>query len=131
VYNYRSFYPGIKILAYLDENTYEEERMAAIILIAGTMSFDGGRCILYPEEVTRFQFFGATIWQHLLGGIQVCDGYRQARTIARPMQLLFGGKTGFVKTILVNDLDTPMELRRCAGWSGVLYRLRSGEPLRI
>ncbi len=108
-YNYRSFYPGIKVLAYLDESTYEGGTNGSNHPISWFHEFDGGRAFYTGLGHTDSSFSEPMFLKHILGGIQYAMGngkldYRKAYAVAVPEE------NRFVKTVLVNDLDTPMEL---------------------
>ena len=110
-YNYRSFYPGIKVLAYLDENSYEGGTNGSNHPIAWYHEFDGGRAFYTGGGHQDSSFSEPLFVNHLLGGIKYAMGtgtgkldYSKAYAVAMPEE------NRFVKTILVNDLDTPMEL---------------------
>jgi cytochrome c len=108
-YNYRSFYPGINVLAYLDENTYEGGTNGADHPISWYHEFDGGRAFYTGIGHTDSSYSEPLFLKHLLGGIKYAMGtgkldYRKSYAVAVPEE------NRFVKTILVNDLNTPMEL---------------------
>lgn len=108
-YNYRSFYPGLHVVAYLDENTYEGGTNGADHPIAWYHEFDGGRAFYTGGGHTEESYSEPLFLKHLLGGIKYAMGtgkldYRKAYAVTVPEE------NRFVKTILVNDLNTPMEL---------------------
>lgn len=108
-YNYRSFYAGIKVLANLDENSYEGGTNGSDHPIAWYHAFDGGRAFYTGGGHQDSSFSEPSFLQHLLGGIKYAMGdgdldYDKAYSKVAPEQ------NRFVKTILANDLDTPMEL---------------------
>jgi cytochrome c len=108
-YNYRSFYPDIKVLASLDENTYEGGTNGADHPISWYHEFDGGRAFYTGCGHTDSSFSEPLFLKHLLGGIKYAMGtgkldYRKAYAVTVPEE------NRFVKTVLVNDLNTPMEL---------------------
>ena len=109
-YNYRSFYSGIKVLADLDENTYEGGTNGANHHISWYHEFDGGRAFYTGGGHTDESFSEPLFLSHLLGGIKYAIGagkpldYRKAYAKVTPEQ------NRFVKTVLVNDLNSPMEL---------------------
>ena len=108
-YNYRSFYPGIKVLAYLDENTYEGGTNGANHPIAWYHEFDGGRAFYTASGHVDSSYTEPLYLEHLLGGIKYAMGngvldYRKSYSVVTPEE------NRFVKTTLVNDLNTPMEL---------------------
>ncbi|MEJ7645743.1 MAG: ThuA domain-containing protein [Chryseolinea sp.] len=108
-YNYRSFYPDIKVLAYLDENTYEGGTNGADHPISWYHEFDGGRAFYTGGGHTDSSFMDSLFLRHLLGGIRYAMGhgaldYRKSYAKAVPEE------NRFVKSTLINDLNTPMEL---------------------
>lgn len=108
-YNYRSFYPGLHVVAYLDENTYEGGTNGAEHPIAWYHDFDGGRAFYTGGGHTEESYAEPLFLKHLLGGIKYAIGdgkldYRKSYAVTVPEE------NRFVKTILVNDLNTPMEL---------------------
>ncbi len=109
-YNYRSFYSGINVLADLDESTYEGGTNGANHHISWYHEFDGGRAFYTGGGHTDESFSEPLFLSHLLGGIKYSMGngkpldYRKAYAKVTPEQ------NRFVKTVLVNDLNSPMEL---------------------
>ncbi|HMJ68270.1 MAG TPA: ThuA domain-containing protein [Cyclobacteriaceae bacterium] len=108
-YNYRSFYSGLKILAYLDENTYEGGTNGGNHAIAWYHEFDGGRAFYTGGGHQDSSYSEPLFIKHLMGGIKYAMGdgkldYSKSHSVAMPEE------NRFVKTILVNDLNTPMEL---------------------
>ncbi len=126
-YSYRSFYPGIQVLANLDENTYDNGTNGANHPIAWYHAFDGGRAFYTGLGHTPESYSEPLFLKHLWGGISYAMGDGKpldyTKAYAQPMP----EENRFVKTILVNDLDTPMELA-VAGDGRVFYtELRSGK----
>ena len=108
-YNYRSFYPNLNVLAYLDEATYEGGTNGSNHPIAWYHAFDGGRAFYTGGGHEDASFSEPLFLDHLLGGIQYAMGdgkldYRKATAVAAPEE------NRFVKTILINDLSIPMEV---------------------
>ncbi|HTE33579.1 MAG TPA: ThuA domain-containing protein, partial [Chryseolinea sp.] len=108
-YNYRSFYADLKVLAYLDENSYEGGTNGADHPIAWYHEFDGGRAFYTGGGHTDSSFTEKPFLKHLLGGIRYAMGtgrldYRKSYAVVMPEE------NRFVKTVLINDLNTPMEL---------------------
>lgn len=108
-YNYRSFYAGIKVLANLDEDSYEGGANGNNHPITWYHEFDGGRAFYTGGGHEDSSFSEPDFLRHLLGGIWYAMGegkldYTKAYAKAVPEE------NRFVKTILANDLDTPMEL---------------------
>lgn len=112
-YNYRSFYPGIHSLANLDENTYEGGTNGSNHPIAWFHEFDGGRAFYTGGGHEDSSFSEPLFLDHILGGIQYAMGkgeldYSKSYAVVTPEE------NRFVKTVLINDLNTPMELAMSA-----------------
>ncbi|MGV3505334.1 MAG: ThuA domain-containing protein [Adhaeribacter sp.] len=109
-YNYKSIYPNIKVLATLDESTYEGGQNGAKHPIIWYHDFDGGRAFYTGLGHTNESYSDPVFLGHVLGGIRYAMGegkpldYSKAYAVAAPEE------TRFVKTVLVNDLNEPMEL---------------------
>ncbi|HZB11764.1 MAG TPA: ThuA domain-containing protein [Chryseolinea sp.] len=108
-YNFQSFYPGINVLAQLDENTFEGGTNGTYHPIAWYHEFDGGRSFYTAVGHEDSSFSEPLVISHILGGIKYAMGngkkdYAKARSVTIPEE------NRFVKTVLVNDLNTPMEL---------------------
>ncbi|MCY7352209.1 MAG: ThuA domain-containing protein, partial [Cytophagaceae bacterium] len=109
-YNYRTFYSGLKVLANLDENTYEGGTNGAEHPIAWYHEFDGGRAFYTGGGHTDESFSEPLFLQHVLGGIQYAMGESKPLDYAKAYSKAMPEENRFVKTVLVNDLNTPMEL---------------------
>ncbi|GAB4015227.1 ThuA domain-containing protein [Spirosoma koreense] len=113
-YNYRSFYSGIKVLADLDESSYDGGTNGANHHISWYHEFDGGRAFYTGGGHTDESFSEPLFVAHILGGIKYVIGenkpldYRKAYSKVTPEQ------NRFVKTVLVNDLNAPMEVAAAA-----------------
>ncbi|WP_276374970.1 ThuA domain-containing protein [Chryseolinea sp. H1M3-3] len=108
-YNFGTFYPGINVLAQLDENSYEGGTHGTYHPIAWYHEYDGGRSFYTAVGHENSSFSEPLVAKHILGGIKYAMGdgkkdYKKARAVTVPEE------NRFVKTILVNDLNTPMEL---------------------
>lgn len=109
-YNYRSFYNGIQVLAMLDENTYIGGTNGAEHPIAWYHEFDGGRAFYTGGGHTDESYTEPLFLEHLLGGIKYAMSddfkldYSKAYAVVTPEE------NRFVKSVLVNDLNTPMTL---------------------
>ncbi len=109
-YSYRSFYPGINVLAQLDEETYDGGTNGSYHPIAWYHEYDGGRAFYTGLGHTDESFGEPHYLEHLLGGIRYAMGdgtpldYAKAYSVEKPEE------NRFEKTVLVNDLDVPMEL---------------------
>jgi len=77
-YNYKSIQPDIKVLALLDESSYEGGKNGAYHPIAWYHSFDGGRAFYTGGGHTAESFSEPLFLQHLAGGIQYAMGVKAA-----------------------------------------------------
>ncbi|GAB2781786.1 hypothetical protein GCM10027275_26890 [Rhabdobacter roseus] len=123
-YSYRTFYPGLNVLAYLDESTYDNGTNGANHPIAWYHEFDGGRAFYTGGGHMDTSYDEPLFLQHILGGIRYAIGdkpldYRKAYSVAMPEE------NRFVKTILVDDLNTPMELAVAADGRVFFTELRT------
>ena len=129
-YNYRSIYPGIKVLAVLDENTYEGGTNGSNHPIAWYHEFDGGRAFYTGGGHEDSAFAEPLFLTHLLGGIRYAMGtgvrdYSTARAVTEPEE------NRLVKTVLVDNLHQPMELA-VADDGGIFFtELATGRLLRF
>ncbi len=109
-YNYRPFYPGIHVLASLDETSYEGGTNGASHPIAWYHAFDGGRAFYTGCGHTDESYQEPLFLQHLAGGIRYAMGdgtpLDYDKAYAQPMP----EENRFVKTILKDHLNSPMEL---------------------
>lgn len=109
-YNYRYFYPDLKILAFLDEESYEGGTNGSNHPIAWYHEFDGGRAFYTGGGHEDSSYQEPLFLKHLQGGISYAMGnernldYSKATAVAAPEE------NRFEKTVLVNDLNNPMEL---------------------
>ncbi len=108
-YSYKSFYPGIKVLAQLDENSYEGGTNGTYHPIAWYHTYDGGRAFYTGVGHEDSSFSEPLFLKHIQGGIKYAMGdgkkdYSKSYAVAVPEE------NRFVKTVLANDLNTPMEL---------------------
>lgn len=125
-YTYRSFYHGLNILAYLDENTYVGGANGAEHPIAWYHEFDGGRAFYTGGGHTDESFSKPLFLDHILGGIQYAMAtqpleYSKAYAKALPEENRLN------KTVLVNDLDNPMELAIADDGRIFYTELRNGQ----
>lgn len=125
-YNYRSIYPGIKILANLDENTYEGGTNGKNHPIAWYHEFDGGRAFYTGGGHTDESFSEPLFVNHMLGGIKYAIGEAKPLDYSKSYAVLVPEENRFVKTILANDLNEPMELA-VAPDGRVFYGERTGK----
>ena len=99
-YNYKSIYPGIKVLATLDENTYEGGTNGAFHPITWYHEFDGGRAFYTGLGHTEASYTEPLFIEHLKGGLSYVLAtesldYDKSYSVVMPDQ------NRFVKTTLV------------------------------
>ncbi len=109
-YNYRSFFSNIKVLANLDENTYEGGTNGANHPISWYHEYDGGRAFYTGSGHTDESFSEPMYLKHLLGGINYAIGENKPLDYRKGYAKVTPEQNRFTKTILVNDLNAPMEL---------------------
>jgi cytochrome c len=109
-YSYRSFYPGLKVLANLDENTFEGGTNGANHPIAWYHEFDGGRAFYTGGGHMDENYSDSLFLRHLLGGVQYAMGDGKPLDYSKAYAKVVPEQNRFVKTVLVNDLNVPMEL---------------------
>lgn len=109
-YNYRSFYTGLKVLANLDENSYEGGTNGANHPIAWYHEFDGGRAFYTGGGHVDTSYDEPLFLQHVLGGIRYAMGSGKPLDYSKAYAKAMPEENRFVKTVLVNDLNSPMEL---------------------
>ncbi|GAB3983645.1 hypothetical protein GCM10028806_57180 [Spirosoma terrae] len=124
-YNYRSFYSGINVLANLDENTYDGGTNGSNHPIAWYHEFDGGRAFYTGGGHEDASFSEPLFVKHVLGGLKWAMGDRKALDYTKSYAVVMPEENRFVKTILVNDLNEPMELAVAAD-GRVFFTERSG-----
>jgi cytochrome c len=109
-YNYRNIYSALKVVAKLDEESYEGGENGDNHPIAWYHDFDGGRAFYTGSGHTKETYSEPLYLKHLLGGIKYAIGdhvkldYDKAYAVKAPEE------NRFKKTILSNDLNEPMEL---------------------
>ena len=109
-YNYRSFYPGINVLAQLDEESYDGGTNGSYHPIAWYHEYDGGRAFYTGLGHTDESYSEPLFLEHLLGGIRYAMGEGTPLDYSKAHSTLKPEENRFEKTVLVNDLDVPMEL---------------------
>ena len=109
-YNYRYFYPDLKIIASLDEESYEGGTNGSTHPIAWYHEFDGGRAFYTGGGHEDSSFSEPLFLEHLQGGIAYAMGSRRNLDYSRATAVPVPEENRFEKTVLINDLDTPMEL---------------------
>lgn len=109
-YNYRSFYPGLRVLAQLDEETYSGGTHGSHHPIAWYHDFDGGRAFYTGGGHTDESFREPEFLRHLLGGLRYAMGDGRALDFAKAHSRRLPDETRFEKTVLIDHLASPMEL---------------------
>lgn len=109
-YNYKNIQPGLKVLATLDESSYEGGTNGDFHPIAWYHEFDGGRAFYTGGGHTRESFSEPLFLRHLLGGIQYAMGDNKPLDYSRSYSVTAPEDNRFTKTVLTNDLNEPMEL---------------------
>ncbi|QJW88525.1 carbohydrate-binding protein [Spirosoma taeanense] len=124
-YNYRSFYTDLNVLANLDENTYDGGTNGANHPIAWYHEFDGGRAFYTGGGHEDASFSEPLFVKHLLGGLNYVMGNGKPLDYSKSYAVVMPEENRFVKTVLVNDLNEPMELA-IADDGRVFFTERSG-----
>ncbi|MEO6150059.1 MAG: ThuA domain-containing protein, partial [Mucilaginibacter sp.] len=109
-YNYKNIQPDIKVLAWLDEDSYEGGDNGDEHPIAWYHEFDGGRAFYTGGGHTDETYSEPLFLKHLLGGIQYAIGSRAALNYTKAYATKKPEDNRFTKTILSDDLNEPMEL---------------------
>lgn len=107
-YNYKSIVPGLKVLAKLDEKTYEGGKNGDNHPIAWYREFDGGKSFYTGGGHTDESFDEPLFLQHVLGGIKYVMAerldYGKAHSMLPPEE------NRFTKNVLMEKLDEPTEM---------------------
>jgi cytochrome c len=125
-YNYKSISPAIKVVAMLDEDSYEGGENGRNHPIAWYQEFDGGRVFYTGGGHTAESFSEPLFLQHLANGLTYAIGPDTARLdYSKAYATKAPEENRFTKTVLSNDLNEPMEIAVLP--SGVVYIVeRSG-----
>lgn len=126
-YSYRSFYPGLHVLAYLDENTYVGGSNGANHPIAWYHEYDGGRAFYTGGGHTDESFSEPLFLSHLLGGIKYAMGDGQPLDYSKSYAKTVPEENRFTKTILAGGLASPMELAVSDDGRVFFTELRNGK----
>ena len=124
-YNYRSLYADLHVLANLDENTYEGGINGSNHPIAWYHDFDGGRAYYTGGGHTDESYTEPLFVQHLLGALTWTMGSNKPLDYSKAYATVMPEENRFVKTVLVNDLNEPMELA-VADDGRIFFTERSG-----
>jgi cytochrome c len=109
-YNYRSFYTDLNVLANLDENTYDGGTNGSNHPIVWYHEFDGGRAFYTGGGHEDASFSEPLFVRHLLGGLNYVMGKGEPLNYSKAYAVEMPEENRFTKTVLVNDLNEPMEL---------------------
>ena len=109
-YNYKNIQGDLKVLAKLDEETYEGGENGDNHPIAWYHEFDGGRAFYTGGGHTDESFSEPLFLKHLLGGIQYAIGTNNTLDYSKAYGVKKPEDNRFNKTVLSNDLNEPMEL---------------------
>jgi cytochrome c len=109
-YNYKSLYAGIKVLASLDENTYEGGTNGNNHPISWYHEYDGGRSFYTGLGHRDENYSDPQFLKHLQGGIQYAMGKGKALDYSKAYSKVTPEQNRFVKTILTSNIPSPMEL---------------------
>ncbi|AUD04292.1 ThuA domain-containing protein [Spirosoma pollinicola] len=124
-YNYRSLYSDLTVVANLDENTYDGGINGSNHPIAWYHEFDGGRAYYTGGGHEDASFSEPLFVQHLLGALNWVMGSNKPLDYSKAYAVTMPEENRFVKTVLVNDLNEPMELAVAAD-GRVFFTERSG-----
>jgi cytochrome c len=124
-YNYKNIFTGIKVLASLDEETYDGGEHGDNHPIAWYHEIDGGRSFYTGGGHTAESYSEPLFLKHLSGGIIYAIGKDVSRDYSKAYAVKPPEENRFKKTILVNDLNEPMELAVTSD-GRVFYAERSG-----
>ncbi|RYG42192.1 MAG: ThuA domain-containing protein, partial [Chitinophagaceae bacterium] len=108
-YNYKSIYSDLKVLMTLDESTYEGGTNGAVHPISWYHEYDGGRAFYTGLGHTDETYSEKLYLDHLTGGIEYAIGTGK-RDFSKAYAKVTPDQNRFVKTILTDRLDYPMEL---------------------
>jgi cytochrome c len=109
-YNYKNINPDIKVLATLDENTYEGGTNGDHHPIAWYHDFDGGRSAYIGGGHTNESYSEPLYLQHLLAGIKYAMGTDNVLDYSKAYAVKTPEENRFTKVLLSDDLNEPMEL---------------------
>ncbi|MBL7698053.1 MAG: ThuA domain-containing protein [Chitinophagaceae bacterium] len=108
-YNYKSIYSGIKVIMKLDEGTYDGGTNGADHPISWYHEYDGGRAFYTGLGHTDETYSEQQFIEHLTGGIKYAIG-NDKRDTTKSYSRVTPDQNRFVKTVLTDQLDNPMEL---------------------
>ncbi|MCB9332317.1 MAG: ThuA domain-containing protein [Lewinellaceae bacterium] len=108
-YNLRNLNPAVTVLLNADENSYQGGTMGANHPLSWYHDFDGGRAFYTAIGHTESSFSEPDFLKHILGGLQYAIGtnHRLRYDLCRTPEL--PDQSRFIKTVLVENLNEPME----------------------
>jgi cytochrome c len=109
-YNYKNIQPDLKVLAKLDEDTYEGGTNGDNHPIAWYHEFDGGRSFYTGGGHTDESYSEPLFLQHVLGGIKYAIGTNAPLDYSKSYAVKTPEDNRFIKTVLSNDLNEPIAL---------------------
>ncbi|HYG37899.1 MAG TPA: ThuA domain-containing protein [Cytophagales bacterium] len=109
-YNYKSIQPGLKVLAQLDEDSYEGGEHGVNHPIAWYHEFDGGRAFYTGGGHTKESYSEPLFMLHILGGIKYAMANSSDLDFGKSYAVKTPEENRFTKVLLSNDLNEPMEL---------------------
>ena len=116
-YNYKNINADLKVIATLDEDTYEGGENGKDHPIAWYHDFDGGRAFYTGGGHTTESYSEPLFLQHLAGGIKYAMGADTAKLdYSKAYATKAPEENRFTKTVLANDLNEPMEIAVTTEW---------------
>lgn len=109
-YNFKNIQPHIKVLANLDETTYEGGKNGKDHPIAWYHDYDGGRAFYTGGGHMNETFADSLFLKHVWGGITYAMGDGTPLDFSKSYAVEKPEENRFVKKLLANDLNEPMEL---------------------
>ncbi|MFT4733566.1 MAG: cytochrome c [Algoriphagus sp.] len=109
-YSYKNIYHDLHVLAYLDEHTYTGGTNGANHPIAWYHDYDGGRAFFTGGGHVASSFEEPLFRKHLEEGIKYAIGNNIKLDYGKSYSRTIPEENRFEKTVLVNDLNNPMEL---------------------
>lgn len=108
-YNYRDMQPDLKVIASLDESSYEGGTMKGKHPIAWYHDFDGGKAFYTGLGHTDSSFAEEGFLKHLLGGIEYSMNHK-ALDYSKTSVIDMPEEDRFEKTVLASNLYEPMAM---------------------
>ena len=109
-YNFSAIFPGIHVIATLDENSYEGGTNGANHPVSWYHAYDGGRAFYTALGHTGESYREPLFLQHLSGGIKYVMGDGKPLDYGKAYTKVVPDQGRFVKTVLKDNLNSPMEL---------------------